>query len=340
MEIDSDLYALLGLARSCTLAEIRRAYRRLARELHPDVNHGPRARERFQEITLAHEVLTDAKRRHLYDEYGAASLRPGFDAGRAQQARAKPQAANSAAWTSRAQGTAQPGGDVEVQAEVELTKALRGGEIAIEVPTGLACGECGGSGAAQAVCPACEGSGVQEPVEKLGACLSCNGAGRLHCAHCRGAGRMPGTRRLVVRIPPGVEQGGRLRVPGQGHPGLFGGRSGDLFVMVQIPAHPFLRREGLDLHLRLPVRLDEAYLGSEIEIPTLTSPVKLSIPPLSQNGQKLRLRGLGVRRKSSRGDLYVELDVRLPDRMESELAASMRASQSGYSKPVREDLAL
>ena len=143
-----------------------------------------------------------------------------------------------------------------------------------------------------------------------------------------------------MRIPPGADEGSRLRVPGLGQPGRKGGPSGDLYIETHIRPHPYFRRDGLDLHLTLPVTLDEAYLGGAVEVPTPTGPVQLKVPARSQNGQRLRLRGKGVKRTGQSGDLWVELQVRLPDRDDPRLADAIRASREDYSQPVRQGITL
>jgi DnaJ-class molecular chaperone len=159
---------------------------------------------------------------------------------------------------------------------------------------------------------------------------------------CHGSGVQPGQRTVTVRIPPGADDGSRLRVPGLGQPGLRGGPPGDLYIETHLLPHAHLRKEGLDLFLELPVTLDEAYNGASVTVPTPAGPVDLKIPPRSQGGQRLRLRGRGVTRGEGKpaGDLYVELEVRLPDREDAPFAEATRRSDSLYSRPVREGLTL
>jgi DnaJ-class molecular chaperone len=291
------LYETLGVARTADADTIRKAYRKLARKLHPDVNPGDKAaEERFKRVSAAYEVLSDAKRRAAYDEFGDAALEGGFDPDKARE---------YARWQRtrerrsrdfeegpiefdfselfggrRARGPAR-GHDLHAEVEMDLRQAVEGGEVAFDVPG-------------------------QGPVR--------------------------------VRIPPGADTGSVIRIPGKGAPGARGGPPGDLVIETVVKPHPFIRRDGLDLSFTLPVDLDEAYNGASVDVPTFEGPVVLKIPPRSQSGARLRLRGKGVRRKDARGDLLVELDVRMPDKVDPALAAALRASKAAYSRPVREEL--
>jgi curved DNA-binding protein len=295
----SDLYSVLGVARTASEDEIRRAYRKLAHKFHPDKNPGnKKAEERIKEINAAYEVLSDKKKRALYDEFGDVALRTGFDAEKARQARQ---------WAGRGRvpegetfdfdlgeifgeffgggprrrGARRAPEEVVALVEVDLAQAVRGTEVSMRIP------------------------GRDAP--------------------------------FTVRIPPGADDGSRLRVRG-GVPGRAGGPPGDLVLEMRVRPHPHFRREGLDLHLRLPVTVDEAYNGAVVAAPTPDGAVNLRVPPRSQNGQKLRLRGKGVARGGQRGDLYVELDVRVPDRENAQVGEALRGASRGYSRPVRDGI--
>lgn len=304
---EKDLYEVLGVSKTATEDEIRAAYRKLARKHHPDVNPGNKAAEaRFKEISAAYEVLVDAEKRKLYDEFGHEGLRGGFDP---EQARAYK------TWQSRRGATGSPfqeevydfgdlgdlfgraggfrrrparGEDVIAVVELDLPQALQGSEITVRIPG--------------------DGQGAGEPV--------------------------------TVRIPKGAEDGSRLVVKGRGAPGSNNAPPGDLIIETRVREHPYFRRDGLDLHLDLPVTLDEAYNGAEVEVPTPDGPVKLRVPPRSQQGQELRLRGKGVTRGERHGDLYVKLNVRLPEKQDEELAKAARQADAAYEKPVREGIRL
>jgi len=293
------LYEVLGVPKDATPDAIRKAYRKLARKHHPDVNPGNQtAEERFKRVATAYEVLSDDQRRAAYDEFGAESLQGGFDAGKAREY-AKWQRAREQQRATRFEGGPvefdfgelfgggrrgpRRGQDLHATVEMQLRDAIEGAEVTLEIPE-------------------------------------------------QGAVR--------VRIPPGADTGSTIRIPGKGAPGAGGGAPGDLVIETAVRPHPHLRREGLDLYLTVPVTLDEAYNGASIDVPTFDGAVVLKVPPRSQNHAKLRLRGKGVARKDTRGDLIVELDVRMPDRADAALAEALRASPTTYSAPVREELKL
>lgn len=293
----ANLYETLGVKRDASVDDIRRAYRKLARKHHPDVNPGNKASEdRFKAASAAYEVLSDSRRRAEYDEFGEAALQGGFDPGKAreyakwQKRREQrtsdfgtgPVEFDFAELFNRKRGPSR-GQDVHAVFQMDLRQAVEGAEVSIEVPE-------------------------------------------------------QGTVR--VRIPPGADTGSVIRVPGRGTPGPRGGPPGDLVIETEVRPHPVLRRDGLDLHLTLPVTLDEAYNGASVDVPTFDGTVVLKIPARSQNHARLRLRGKGIERKGSRGDMLVELDVRMPDQKDEALTAALRASASAYSRPVRDGLAL
>lgn len=293
----ANLYETLGVKRDARIADIRKAYRKLARKHHPDVNPGNKAAEEsFKAISTAYEVLSDDKKRAAYDEFGEASLQGGFDAARARDyARWQRRRERSSRFDdagpiefdfselfNRQRGPSR-GPDVHAAVQMDLRQAVEGAEVSLGVPE-------------------------------------------------------QGTVR--VRIPPGADNGSVIRLSGRGAPGARGGPPGDLVIETEVRPHPVLRRDGLDLYLTLPVTLDEAYNGASVDVPTFEGAVVLKIPPRSQNHARLRLRGKGIERKSTRGDLFVELDVRMPDLPDEALAAALPASGRAYSKPVREGLAL
>ncbi|HEY7723865.1 MAG TPA: J domain-containing protein [Anaeromyxobacteraceae bacterium] len=276
-----DLYDVLGVPRTASPEEIKKAFRRLARKHHPDVNPGDRkAEERFKEATAAAEVLTDAKRRTLYDEFGPDSLRSGFDPARAEQYRQ---------WRRQGMpfdlggfaGHGEGGADFQT-----IFEQIFGGGAARR----------GGARGGEDVEAAVE-------VDLRDAALGAEREIRLH-------GRV-----LRVKIPPGVGDGSRIRLAGQGGPGAFGGPAGDLYLVVRLREHPLLKREGRDLTLELPVTVPEVVNGAEVTLPTFDGPVRLRVPPGSQSGTRLRLRGRGLPdlRGRGRGDLYAVLRVVLPD---------------------------
>ncbi|MBI3249711.1 MAG: J domain-containing protein [Deltaproteobacteria bacterium] len=312
-----DLYEVLGVQRTATAEEIKQAYRKLARKHHPDLNPGKKeAEERFKEVSLAHDVLAAPDKRKIYDEFGEEGLQPGFNPDRARTYR---QWGNTGGFDFGAQrGSAQrggertsfsfedllgdffsgrrqespraePGEDIEYPLALDLLDALRGTShtISVERPT---------------TCPVCQGRG---------------GSGRARargCARCGGSGQIATPERLVARIPPGVDEGARIRLAGKGATLTPERSAGDLYLVVHIRPHPYLERKGKDLFLDVPITLGEALNGATITVPTLTGEVKLKISPGSQSGQKLRLKGKGVADPKTKqaGDLYVKLLIQLP----------------------------
>jgi DnaJ-class molecular chaperone len=292
-----NLYETLGVKRDASADEIRKAYRKLAKKHHPDVNPGNKAAEdRFKAVSSAYEVLSDPKKRAEYDEFGDAALHGGFDPNKAR---------DYARWQDRRtqRGGFEGGGPVEFDF-AELFNRRRGPSRGQDVHATFA------MDLRQAV----EGAEVSVEVPDQGT--------------------------VRVRIPPGAETGSVIRLAGKGSPGPRGGPPGDLVIETEVRPHPVLRREGLDLYLTLPVTLDEAYNGASVDVPTFDGTVVLKIPPRSQNHARLRLRGKGIERKSIRGDLFVELDIRMPDRQDDALAAALKASAALYTRPVREGLTL
>lgn len=310
----ANLYETLGVKRDASADEIRKAYRKLAKKYHPDVNPGDRASEdKFKAVSTAYDVLSDTKKRADYDEFGEDSLQGNFDAARAREyqrwQRQPRSGSGTAAGFDGAPGFGGFGGgfggrrpdfndvadlfnrrrgptrgqDVHATFQMDLRQAVEGAEVSVEVPE-------------------------------------------------------QGTVR--VRIPPGADNGSVIRLAGRGSAGRGGGPPGDLVIETEIRPHPVLRRDGLDLYLTLPVTLDEAYNGASVDVPTFEGLVVLKIPPRSQNHARLRLRGKGIARKTTRGDFFVELDVRMPDQANDALSAALKAGTAAYARPVREGLVL
>jgi len=331
-----DYYEVLGVDRRVSEADLKKAYRRLAMKYHPDRNKDDDGADRkFREIQEAYGVLSDSEKRSLYDRFGhdavgasgasgAAGAASGFEDifgdmfgdmfGRASRGR-----------------TEVRGADLAYRAELDLEEAVFGVTREIDVEMAMQCDTCDGSGCAPGTqpetCPTCQGRGevvVQQGFFTLRqTCPKCHGEGRtirVPCHNCHGAGRVRKTRMLRVKIPAGVDQGDRVRLAGEGEAGMRGGAPGDLYVEVRVRKHRLFHREGNDLHCDVPISFAMAALGGSVEIPTLDGHVNLKIPPETQTGVPLRLRGKGVRsvRDSSLGDMICTMVVETPVSLDAE----------------------
>lgn len=351
-----DYYQTLGVERKASEEEIRKAYRRLARKYHPDLNPGDKAAEdRFKQVQEAYDVLSDQKKRGMFDQFGfysengmpggaGAGPRPGgsgfggFDfseyfanrGGPGRQQQAPPRAGFEDIfnqWFSRSETpeeAPEKGSDLEYAVNIDFWQAIRGTQVSLPVNRQEACATCNGSGhggGTRTVCPECNGSGNVN--QMAGAmrftltCPRCNGAGQLRnvCPSCHGDGRITRPETVEVRIPAGAQQGSRLRVPFKGNAGTKGAPSGDLYITIRVEPHPFFERDGDNIRIHVPVRIDEAGLGAKIEVPTIDGRAVLKIPQGTKNGQKFRLREKGVfnARKNLRGDQIVEVSIQTPE---------------------------
>jgi len=334
-----DLYAVLDLTPAATPADIERAYLRLARRYHPGINPGDRlGAERFRQVQEAYAVLGDPGRRNEYDQGRhapqASDVEPalafsGFDFSAA--AHGADAATFSELFADVFQGAARRalvhdrGMSLELAMQVSFEEAVRGGAVPVSVVRQDWCPACGGSGAvalAPVTCAECGGEGATRWARGhmvfSKACEPCGGSGqltRMACRACGSTGLQTRSEVVTVQIPAGVESGARLVVPGRGHAGARGGPAGDLYVTVDVAAHPVFRREGRDLHVTVPVAIHEAALGARIDVPTLGSPVKVRVPAGTQAGARLRVRGEGVpsvHHPENAGDLIVEVQLVLP----------------------------
>lgn len=336
-----DLYQTLGVSRTATPDEIRKAYRALARKHHPDANpDDPKAEERFKEIGHAHDVLSDADKRREYDmqlRFGGAGRANGGSAG-GPGAGAGPNVGfgdfadlfgQIFKKGGRAPGddgpVARRGADVEVEVNLSFEQALAGAQVPVSVESPVACQDCGGSGAkpgtSPRLCPECKGRGVRgrdvgsfafsEP------CPRCGGGGTVvddPCPTCQGSGNTSTRTRIQVKIPPGVKDGTRIRLRGKGAAGVRGGPAGDLQVVTRVAPSKLYERQGDDLVVQVPVTLSEAALGAQVEVPTPDGRVKLTVPPGTQDGRKLRVPGKGATRLKGggRGDLIAAVRIEVP----------------------------
>jgi molecular chaperone DnaJ len=359
-----DFYVILGLGQDATTADIKRAYKRLARRYHPGINPGDRTAETlFERISEAFATLSDPARRREYDAAGCRAVPPGepgafefagFDF--SVSARGAEAATFSELFAEVLHpappadgGRPQQGSDIHASLSVTFEQSIHGVERHVVVTRQVACPACDGAGQVRSPegrCPECHGSGnvrwARGHMVFSKACAACRGTGsqRLHlCDVCGGHGRAVRSDAIPVRVPPGVADGSRLRVAERGHAGQRGGHTGDLYVDVQVQSHPLLRREGDDLHMAVPVAVHEAVLGARIDVPTLDGPVKVTVPPGSQAGRRLRLAGRGAPTPSGgRGDLLVEVTLVLPAVVDERSRDLMREFGRLNSGDVRRDL--
>ncbi|MBI4446250.1 MAG: molecular chaperone DnaJ [Acidobacteria bacterium] len=343
MPQEKDYYKVLGLKKGATAAEIKKAYRRLARKYHPDVNPGDKsAEENFKLVQAAYDVLSDPKKRKAYDEYGF--YREGFAPG-AEAGGAGPQGFSGFEGFGGGRGgfesifsdlfgarrrapTAQPsrGTDLEHYVTISFMEAVRGTQVRINFSCSDVCSRCHGSGAlsgsAVKACPACQGEGQviesRGPLRFSSPCPRCGGSGTIRagdCPQCAGTGRVQKVENVTVRIPPGVNTSSRVRVPGKGNVGDRGGPSGDLYLVINVQEHPVFERQGDDIVCHVPITVTEAALGMKIEVPTIEGKALLKIPPGTQSGQRFRLRGRGVtsvKNGGQKGDQLVEVKIVIP----------------------------
>lgn len=335
-----DYYEILGVSRTATEKEIKSAFRKLARELHPDVSEAPDAEERFREMAEAYEVLSKPETRELYDRYGHDGLRTGgfepTDFGNLADLFSAVFGDDLfAGFTGRRRQRASRGGDVQAEVEIDLADAARGVTRTLPFPVTAACATCHGSGAAQGAepeaCSRCGGSGRLQAVStsplgqfvRTQTCPTCRGAGRVlrtPCPDCRGAGRTTEERTLEVEIPPGIHHGQRIRLSGEGHAGVLGGRAGDVYVLVRIRPDERFVREGNDIVSTLTLAMPQAALGVKVTVPTLDGDVEVELEPGTQPGEIVVLHGKGmpVLQGFGRGDHRVLVDVVVPRRLSEE----------------------
>ncbi|MFQ5766704.1 MAG: molecular chaperone DnaJ [Acidobacteriota bacterium] len=345
-----DYYEVLGVARNASLQDIKKAYRSLAVRYHPDRNQGdPEAEERFKEASEAYQVLSDQEQRQRYDTYGHAGVPGGGGFNPDSFTDFNDILGNIFAdffgRERRRSARAVRGQDLRYDMEIEFMEAIRGVETHIRIPRTETCPGCSGSGAASpadvVTCSTCGGAGEVRFAQGFFSvsrdCPGCGGAGRKvkhPCRDCRGRGVVQRERKLSLRIPPGVDDGSRLRLAGEGEGGRRGGPPGDLYVFLRVAEHPHFRREGLDIHCRLPITFSQAALGAEIRVPTVDGKANLKIPAGAQSGESFRLRGKGVPRLNGRGrgDQIVTIQVKTPRRLSRRARAlleELAAEESG-----------
>jgi molecular chaperone DnaJ len=377
MKQKRDYYEVLGLARSASEDEIRKAYRRLAMEFHPDRNPGNKEAEaKFKELSEAYEVLSDADKRRQYDQFGHEGLRSAFGPGGFDFARDFTHMADiqdilgglfggsggifeeffGGGARRRSAGGGEAGADLRFDLEIDFEEAVFGSQREIVLPLNEQCATCEGTGAkpgaSAQTCKQCGGHGVVISTSGFfqvrQTCPVCAGSGRLitqFCPNCRGQGRVKTQKRLALKIPAGVETGSRLRLAGRGEGGVRGGPAGDLYVVIHVKPHDIFQRQEDDLICDVPVPLDLALLGGDIEVPTLDGMARLKIEPGTETGKVFRLRGKGVTRLEGygRGDLHVRIVVEVPARLNGkqrkifgDFQATLTAENYPYAQKLKE----
>lgn len=376
--LEKDYYSVLGVGKDATPEEIKKAYRGLARDHHPDKNPGnAEAEARFKEVSEANDVLSDPKKRREYDEarslFGSGAFRRNaggaggapFDVsdlfgGASGGARAGGLGdlfgamfgggGGGGAGGGRRAGGPSRGGDIETEATLDFAEAAHGVTVPLRLHAPGVCDTCRGTGAKRGTmprtCPLCLGTGLvsrnQGAFSFSEPCRECQGSGSVvdeKCPDCRGTGGVTKTRTMHVKIPSGVSDGQRIRLKGKGQPGQRGGPPGDLYVVVHVTRHPVFGRKGDNLTLTVPVTFPEAALGTELKVPTLDGSVTLRVPPGTPSGRTLRVRGKGVARAdTTAGDLLVTIEVVVPQKLNDAAREALAAYAAAMPENPRQDL--
>lgn len=345
-----DYYEVLGISRDCSAQELKSAYRKLAMKYHPDRNPDSReAVEKFKEASEAYSVLSDSDKRSRYDRFGHDGLAAsgGFQPADFSDVFGD-LFGDIFGGAGRSQKRQRRGSDLQYELEIDFEDAVFGFNTEIRFPRTEACERCDGAGAEpgsrRTTCGACGGRGqvyYQQGFLSVGrTCSSCQGAGQIirnPCKSCSGVGVTQNQRKLKVNIPPGVDDGTRLRLSGEGESGPNGGSTGDLYVLIQVREHALFHREKYDLHCRIPINFVQAALGTEIEVPTLEGDEPVKIRPGTESGSRYKLRGKGVPHLNSgrRGDIYIHVAVRTPKKLTREQRELFK--ELGKSLPVENE---
>lgn len=375
-----DYYQILGIKKDAKADEIKKAYRRLARKFHPDVNPNDKAaEERFREVQEAYDILSDEKKRKVYDRFGyysdnldadapfsaGAGAGTGFDftgfdfTGSGGSAGSSFRDIFSDLFGGATRTAPEPprpmpkrGADIEIPLALSFQEAFKGLTTTITVERSEQCPRCqgaGDTGGPVVACPTCKGSGqVLRSSGRLQFsqdCPDCAGTGRRRtpCSLCNGKGTIPKTEQVKVRIPAGVDTGSRVRVPKKGHGGRLGAEPGDLYIVTNVGKHPFFTRKGDNIYVTIPITVPEAALGAKIEVPTVEGKAQLRIPPGTESGQKFRLRERGfpsLRNPELRGDQFVEVKITLPKIISEETKELLRQFEKLNSENPRKAMGL
>ncbi|MBF0224592.1 MAG: molecular chaperone DnaJ [Desulfobacterales bacterium] len=377
-----DYYEILGISKSATQDEIKKAYRKLARKWHPDINPGNKESEsKFKEISEAYEALSNEEKRKTYDEFGSDGFKAGFDAEKARQYKDWQsynfsENNNSEGWHGFGKYQSyddifndifssgskerkseyehsRKGRDIEHDITIDLMASLQGTENDLSIQRMVECADCKGTGIDTSgsieTCPSCGGSGKINigkgtPLAFSKTCNNCLGTGKKGrpCTKCNGIGKQSITETIRIKIPAGIKEGAKVRVEGKGESGRHGGLNGDLYLIIHIAPHPLIKRENDNLYMDVPITVYEAIAGGNIELPIIDGFVNLKIPPKSQSGSILKLRGKGAlnHKTKQRGDFFVKLIVKIPQTDDLEIIEAAKKIQKAYTTDIRENLKL
>jgi len=362
-----DLYKILGVNKKASIAEIKKAYRKLARKYHPDLNPGDKTAEiKFKGIQEAYSVLSDSKKRSQYDQFGFVGDSPqggayqhaytsgfeGFDFSSFGTSSFHNFFENIFSTTGRRPSQRpERGENLHYTMKIGFLDAIHGVKTRIKLTRMVACSSCRGNGyiriEAQQVCPVCGGAGqttMQRGAMRFSTtCPSCGGSGKspgTECSVCHSAGLVQKTELISVRIPAGVDTGSKVRIPGKGNAGRRGGHSGDLFITIEVNTHPFFKREGMNIYVKIPITVPEATLGAKVEVPTLYGKTTIKIPPGTKSSQKFRLRDKGAPKpgKKTRGDQFVEVSIVPPPFNDERIREMMKELEKISDQNPREKL--